>query len=148
MLTQMDTRQDTQYTIAEYAARHGISPNTVRRRIKAGTLNAEKVDGKYLIPATDGEGNQESNRPVNRIDQSPLVDQLQSEIAHLRDQLSTKDSQLSNRDNQINQLNQLLAMTSAQNGELTKQLPAPRQSLLHQLRSAIARLTGNNQAHG
>ena len=135
MLTQMDTRQDTQYTIAEYAARHGISANTVRRRIKAGTLNAEKVDGKYLIHDADGASNQESNRPVNRIDQSPLVDQLQSEIAHLRDQLSTKDSQLSNRDNQINQLNQLLAMTSAQNSELTKQLPPPRQGVLTKLKA-------------
>ena len=141
MFTQMDTHPDTQFTISEYAARHGISANTVRRRIKAGTLAAVKANGKYLIHATDGEGNQESNYPVNQIEQSPLVDQLQSEIAHLRDQLSTKDSQLSNRDNQINQLNQLLAMTSAQNSELTKQLPAPRQSLLCQLRSVISRLT-------
>ena len=51
---------------------------------------------------------------VTRHDEQPeretdsrLVDQMQSEIAHLRDQLSSRDTQ-------IDQLNQILAMTSAQ----------------------------------
>lgn len=130
----MDTQTINRCTISEYAAKHGISANTVRRRIKAGTLNAEKVNGKYLIHDTDGTSNQESNHANNQIDQSQLVDQMQSEITHLRNQLGK-------RDEQIDKLSHLLAMTSAQNGELTKQLPPPRESFLPRLKSLFQRQT-------
>jgi len=135
-------------TIAEYATHTGLADSTIRRRIKRGALPAHQVDGRWLIDVDTAAPEQSPSQSPNRDEQSPLVDQLQSEVAHLRDQLSAKDEQLSTRDRQIDQLNQLLAMTSAQNGELTKQLPAPRQPLLDQLRSTISRLTGSKQAHG
>lgn len=71
---------------------------------------------------------------VTRHDEQPeretdsrLVDQMQSEIAHLRDQLSSRDTQ-------IDQLNQILAMTSAQNSALNRQLPAPKKPILDRLK--------------
>lgn len=36
-------------TLAEYAARHGRSPATLRQRIARGTLKAEKIGRDWLI---------------------------------------------------------------------------------------------------
>ena len=114
-------------TISEYAALHRISESTIRRRIKAGTLAAVLVDGRYIISPPPND-----QSPASHAEQAepavPLVDQMQSEIAHLRDQLT-------NRDKQIDQLSHLLAMTTQQNGELTRQLPPPRESVLTKLKS-------------
>ena len=41
----MEANED--YTITEAAALSGFSPNTLRAWVKAGTLKAEKVEGKY-----------------------------------------------------------------------------------------------------
>jgi len=128
-------------TIAEYAAHTGLADSTIRRRIKRGTLPAHQVDGRWLIHVDDDAAPKQSNQTPKQDEQGALVDQLQSEITHLRDQLFAKDSQLSNRDDQINQLNQLLAMSTAQNSELTKQLPPPRQSFLPRLKSLFQRQT-------
>ena len=52
---------------------------------------------------------------------SQLVDQMQSEIAHLRDPLTSRDKQL-------DQLSHLLAMPTQQHTVLTNQLPPPRKA--------------------
>ena len=110
-------------TIAEAAAHFNVSDKTIRRWIQSKRIDAHKNgDGKWAIAV-------ETSPPDNDQDsvqsqESPMIAQLQSENAHLRDQLSRKDDQLSSKDTQIDQLNQILAMTSAQNAELTRQLPA------------------------
>ncbi len=118
-------------TIAEYAAHTGLADSTIRRRIKRGTLEAHQVDGRWFI---DVNGREPTQTP-EQDDQSPLVDQLQSENAHLREQ--------------VDRLTHVVAMQTQSHAELTKQLPAPRQSLLCHLSSAVSRLTGSNQqSHG
>lgn len=137
MINRMDNEGDSRspsqtnshVTIADYAARHGISESTIRRRIKAGLLDAELRGGRYMIAddvADDGLTSQDE-QPDRGADER-LVDQMQSEIDNLR-------GQLSNRDTQIDQLNQILAMTTAQNSTLTQQLPAPRKPILDRLKS-------------
>lgn len=141
----MATGENTHLTIAEYAARHGISATTVRRRIKDGVLRAELKDGRYLIAAN--QNGYPTEYPNGDPTEGALVDQMHAEITHLRAQVSRKDDQLSSKDTQIDQLNQLLAMTTRQNSALTNQLPAteriakavedpaPKQPILTRLRS-------------
>ena len=120
-------------TISEYAALHRLSESTIRRRIKAGTLTAALVDGRYIIsPPPDDQSSASHDGQAEQ--PAPLVDQMQSEIAHLRDQLT-------NRDKQIDQLSHLLAMTTVQNGELTKQLPPPRQPIIETLKRGLKRIS-------
>ena len=127
-------------TISEYAARHGISESTVRRRIKTGLLDAAMESGRYAIhddtlPNQDEQVDEAVASHNEQLEPSaPLVDQMQSEIAHLRDQLT-------NRDKQIDQLSHLLAMTTAQNGELTKQLPPPRQPIIATLKRGLKEIS-------
>ncbi len=45
----------TYYTIPQVAARVGVSPDTIRRRIKSGELNAVFFAKKYRITAADME---------------------------------------------------------------------------------------------
>ena len=107
-------------TIAEYAAHTGLADSTIRRRIKRGTLPALQVDGRWLIDVNDRKPKQTIKRVNNECDsesskhddQSALVNQLQSENAHLREQ--------------VDRLTHVVAMQTQQHGELTKQLPAPR----------------------
>ena len=121
----MTTQMNSHLTISEYAARHGISESTVRHRIKTGLLDAAMESGRYAIhdDTLPNQDEQVDEAVASHNEQpepsAPLVDQMQSEIAHLRDQLST-------RDKQIDQLSQLLA--------ITQQLPAPRQSVFSKLK--------------
>lgn len=39
------------YTTTEYAKLHGITRQAVNHRIKVGTLKAEMIGGRWLIPA-------------------------------------------------------------------------------------------------
>ena len=117
-------------TIAEYAAHTGLADSTIRRRIKRGALPAHQVDGRWLIDVNDRKPEQTPTHD----DQSALVNHLQSENSHLREQ--------------VDRLTHVVAMQTQSHAELTKQLPAPRQSLFVQLRSAVSRLTGSNQSHG
>ena len=132
----MTTQINRHVTISEYAARHGISESTVRRRIKTGLLDADMESGRYVIcdDTVPNQDEQVDEAVASHDEQTepsdPLVDQMQSEIAHLRDQLT-------NRDKQIDQLSHLLAMTTAQNGELTQQLPPPRQPIIATLKRGL-----------
>ena len=134
----MNTQMNSHMTIAAYAARHGISESTIRRRIKAGLLDAELRNGRYMI-ADDkaGDGLPSQDEQVGQPDEKAagrLVTQMQSEIDNLR-------RQLSNRDTQIDQLNHLLAMTTQQNSTLTQQLPAPKQPILDRLKALFGSQT-------
>ena len=104
-------------TIAEYAAHAGLADSTIRRRIKRGVLQAHQVDGRWLIDANDRTPKQTPTHD----DQSALVNHLQSENAHLREQ--------------VDRLTQVVAMQTQQHGELTKQLPPPRQGVLTKLKA-------------
>jgi len=79
------------FTIAEAAARLGVSTNTIRRRLTSGVISGRKVGGKWVIPLAD---------------EPETGDQDQSgEVEWLREQLRTKDQQ-------IDQLHQLLGQSA------------------------------------
>jgi len=66
-------------TIQEYIGKTGISQATVYRRIKAGKLKSEKLDGTlYIIISDDNNENHFDNR---------LLEQLRTENEYLRQQL-------------------------------------------------------------
>ena len=136
----MNTQMTTPLTIKEYAASHGLSESTVRRRIRASGLGARLEHGRYFIydqngvhsedeahtqngqadtqieQASDKEDSQESN-PVfsQQTDQQALIDRLTSEVDYLRDQLDKQTH--------------LLAASTAQNNNMMVPLNPPAASL-------------------
>jgi len=76
------------YNIPDAAKVLGLTEEAVRQRVKRGTLNSIKVDGKLYVllePAATTDTSTDQEQPVN--DRSRLVDTLESEITHLRRQL-------------------------------------------------------------
>ena len=144
----MATQTSTHMTIKEAAAHHGVSDKTIRRWIKIGRLNAEQINGRWHVQLdTQQDSVQDTDPPNDPPDvqtsepNSALVDQMQSEITHLRDQLQ-------GRDTQIDHLTQLLAMQTNQNTLLVEQLnppPPPRTSLYTRFTELIAKLKNGNQ---
>ena len=96
-------------TIAEAAARLGISENAVRQRVKRGTIAATKVAGRWRIDIdqpTDQTADQptykaakEKTSPDSNL--SALVKAKDEEIARLVAQLEAKDRQIEAKDRQI-----------------------------------------------
>lgn len=91
-----------------------VSEKTIRRWIKQGKLQAEKVDGRWLIEIDDRTPGQYDQSD----DRTALIKQLQSEVEHLRLQMK---EQLTEKDKQIDHLQQLLAVSSKSIQQLTEQ---------------------------
>ena len=147
----MDTQMNKPLTIKEYAANHGLSETTVRRRIRAGGLDARLEHGRYFIYGQNGvqsgEEADRQNRKEHRqfeqandhvdsqdphadspgyTDQKSLIDRLTSEVDYLRGQL--------------NKQTHLLVASTAQNSDMVKQLQAPpRRSLIEKARKMFDR---------
>ena len=141
----MTTQMNKPLTIKEYAVSQGLSETTVRRRIRAGGLDARIEHGRYFIygqngvhpgehtqngqmdtqieQANDKEDSQQSN-PVfpERSEQQVLIDRLTSEVDYLRDQLDKQT--------------QLLAASTAQNSDMVARLnPLPRPTWVESVRT-------------
>ena len=109
-----------QMSITEAAAHFDVSDKTIRRWIKSKRVDARKNgDGKWSVLV--GHAQPDTNRTDVQPSDHALVDQLQSENAHLREQ--------------VDRLTQVLAMQTQQNSVLTNQLPPPRQPILTRLKS-------------
>ena len=146
----MNTQMNKPLTIKEYAASQGLSETTVRRRIRAGGLDARLTnDGRYFIygqngvhsgdeahtqngqvdtqieQANDKEDSQQPNAiSPERVGQQPLIDHLTSEVDYLRDQLDKQT--------------QLLAASTAQNNNMVQMLNSPPQtSWLDRIRTRV-----------
>ena len=73
---------DTQHlTINEYSQQFKVSPNTIRRHINNKKLEAEKIDGKWLIKV-----NQEITQEVNQEVNQKLLDEKDKHIEILNQQ--------------------------------------------------------------
>ena len=147
----MDTQMNKPLTIKEYAASHGLSETTVRRRIRAGGLDARLEHGRYFIYGQNGvQSGEEADRQngkehrqfeqadahrdsqtrhadsPDRNDHQALIDRLSSEVDYLRGQL--------------NKQMHLLAASTAQNSDMVKQLQTPpRRSLIEKARKMFDR---------
>ena len=107
----------TQLTIQDAMKHFNVSERTIRRWIKQGKVDAEKIGGRYFIDVDLKDSMADDRTP----DKAALIGQLQAENAHLRDQLTEKDNQLIRRDEQTDHLQQLLAVSQKSIGQLTEQ---------------------------
>ena len=96
-------------TVEQYAQKHGLSPETVRRYIRLGKLKAHRIGRRYEIDTHDTYDNKH--------------DTIHDNIQQL---ISEKDERIKQLSQQNERLTQLLAMQSKQNQQLIAQLPAPR----------------------
>lgn len=130
----MDTQTSTHKTIKEAAAHYGVSEKTIRRRIKQRQINAQQVNGRWHVYPDSDSGKDIDQTNDHRPDQSAeLVEQMKSEIEHLRRQLDTKDTT-------IDQLNKILAMQTVQNTKLVEHLEAPTQTFTTKITEWIGRI--------
>ena len=77
-------------TIQEVSQRIGKSESTIRRMIKAGTITASMVDGKYDIAE---ESVTAFLLPIQLPSQAELITRLRDEIEYLRKELSDSREQ-------------------------------------------------------
>lgn len=97
----------------QQAARHyQVSERTILRWIKSDKLKAEQEQGHWCIRLDEQDVRQNDRQ---------AIEQLQSEIAHLRELLSRQDEQLARRDEQTDHAQQLLALSQKSIQQLTEQ---------------------------
>ena len=112
---------DTQHlTINEYSQQFKVSPNTIRRHINNKKLEAEKIDGKWLIKVTQ-EVNQEITQEVNQEVNQKLLDEkdkhieiLNKQTHNLQQLLDDANEARTRSDTIIMQLTQQLERTQLQ----------------------------------
>ena len=111
---------DTQLTINQAAQQLNLSPKNVRRWLKSGKLNGEKVDGKWYVQA-DNTFERYLN-PNAHMDTQLALEQLQDETRHLRELLANRDSQIESMTQHIERLSQLLAVSHRSLQQVTEQV--------------------------
>ena len=121
-----------QVSLSQAMQHFGVSEKTIRRWIKQGKLHAEKVDGRWLIEIS--ETNDRTPGQYDQLDdRTALIQQLQSEVEHLRsqlkEQLAEKDKQIDSHAQQNDHLTQIVAMSQKNIGALTEQLDDSRQMI-------------------
>ena len=108
---------DTQHlTINEYSQQFKVSPNTIRRHINNKKLEAEKIDGKWLIKVTQ-EINQEVNQEINQklLDEKDKhIEILNKQTHNLQQLLDDANEARTRSDTIIMQLTQQLERTQLQ----------------------------------
>jgi len=81
----MDDRQD-RVDISTAAARMGITPEAVRKRIKRGTLQATKQDGRWVVTAANNVHDTAQNVQDARPDDKDKLIQILTEELEARRQ--------------------------------------------------------------
>ena len=108
---------DTQHlTINEYSQQFKVSPNTIRRHINNKKLEAEKIDGKWLIKVTQ-EITQEIPQEVNQklLDEKDKhIEILNKQTHNLQQLLDDANEARTRSDTIIMQLTQQLERTQLQ----------------------------------
>ena len=112
---------DTQHlTINEYSQQFKVSPNTIRRHINNRKLEAEKIDGKWLIKVTQ-EITQEVNQEITQEVNQKLLDEkdkhieiLNKQTHNLQQLLDDANEARTRSDTIIMQLTQQLERTQMQ----------------------------------
>ena len=154
----MTTQMATPMTIKEYAACHGLSETTIRRRIRAGWLDARLEHGRYFIYGQKGvhsgeeadrqngkehaqfeqaDAHQDSQTPhvdsLGHTDHKELIDRLTSEVDYLRGQLDKQTH--------------LLAASTSQNTDMMKKLsPPPQPSWFGRIRQKFLTMPAETEA--
>ena len=110
---------DTQLTVNQAARKLNLSSKNVRRWLKSGKLNGEKVDGKWYVQA-DSTFEHYLNANI-QMDTQLALEQLQDETRHLRELLDNRDTQIESMNQHIERLSQLLAVSHRSLQQVTDQ---------------------------
>ena len=110
---------DTKLTVNQAAQRLNLSPKSVKRWIKGGKLNGEKVNGKWYVQA-DRTFEHYLNANV-QMDTQLALEQLQDETRYLRELLANRDTQIESMNQHIERLSQLLAVSHRSLQQVTDQ---------------------------
>ena len=113
-------------TVEQYAQKHKLNPETVRRYIRLGKLKAHRVGRRYEIETPHTYDNKH--------------DTIHDKIQPL---LNEKDERIKQLSQQNERLTQLLAMQTQQNHQLLSQLPPPRPSLTERIGKLFTKLSPN-----
>jgi hypothetical protein len=128
---------DNSLDIAEAAARLGLSPETVRKRLQRGKIKGFKLASgawRVVLPGVDSGQDKPGHGPDNVLDKTgqhteriadgavTMAAALREEIAFLRSQVQAKDTQLAARDEEIRRVHILLQQAQQNAAAL---LPAP-----------------------
>ena len=110
---------DTKLTVNQAAQRLNLSSKSVKRWLKVGKLNGEKVDGKWHVQV-DGIFEHYLN-PNAHMNTQLALEQLQDEARHLRELLDSRDNQIESMTQHIERLSQLLAVSHRSLQQITDQ---------------------------
>ena len=110
---------DTKLTVNQAAQRLNLSPKSVKRWLKVGKLNGEKINGKWHVQA---DSTFEYYLNANAQMEAQLaLEQLQAEARHLRELLDNRDTQIESMYQHIERLSQLLAVSHRSLQQVTDQ---------------------------
>ncbi len=110
---------DTKLTVNQAAQRLNLSPKSVKRWLKVGKLNGEKINGKWHVQA-DSTFEYYLNANA-QMDAQLALEQLQDEARHLRELLDNRDTQIESMYQHIERLSQLLAVSHRSLQQVTDQ---------------------------
>ena len=110
---------DTKLTVNQAAQQLNLSSKSVKRWLKRGKLNGEKINGKWHVHA-DSTFEHYLNPSVH-MDTQLALEQLQDETRHLRELLASRDSQIESMNQHIERLSQLLAVSHRSLQQVTDQ---------------------------
>lgn len=110
---------DTKLTVNQAAQQLNLSSKSVKRWLKRGKLNGEKVDGKWHVQV-DGIFEHYLN-PNAQMDARLALEQVQDEARRLREVLDNRDSQIESMTQHIERLSQLLAVSHRSLQQITDQ---------------------------
>ncbi len=114
---------DTKLTINQAAQTLNLSSKSVKRWLKGGKLNGEKVDGKWYVQADSTFAGYLNPNP--QMDTQLAFEQLKDETRHLRELLANRDSQIESMNQHIEHLSQLLAVAHRSLQQVTNQQHHP-----------------------
>lgn len=100
---------ETKLTVKQAAQKLNLSSKSVKRWLKRGKLNGEKVNRKWRVQA-DSTFEHYLNADA-QADTQLALEQLQDETRHLRQLLANRDNQIESMNQNIERLSQLLAVS-------------------------------------
>ena len=111
---------DTKLTVKQAGQKLNLSSKNVKRWLKSGKLNGEKVKGKWRVQA-DKTFEHYLNADDAQMEVQLAIDQLKDETRHLRESLANRDEQIESMNQQIERLSQLLAVAHRSLQQVTDQ---------------------------
>jgi len=133
MNSHIDTQQPTHkqwLSLTEYSQKYNVSISTLRRRIRAGSINVKLKEGKYFIV------DERQSVPINqaqdtgvsgekRLDsqgQGSFINKMLTSQQELYRLITQKEKKIEGLQNQISDFNTLVALLEKENSRLKNQL--------------------------